>query len=64
MRAPDINSSSIEERENYIKEAYRCKGNCEICGLCAVLKGKSAEVVFDEYIKGEKAYFDIVKELR
>lgn len=47
MRPPEIKQSTREEREAYLKEAFRCKGNCDICGNCAVLRGKSAEAVYE-----------------
>ncbi|MDO4976665.1 MAG: hypothetical protein Q4E53_05315 [Eubacteriales bacterium] len=64
MRPPEINQSTKEEREEYIKEAFRCKGNCDICGNCAFLRGKSAESAYKDYIEGEKSFLDISQELR
>jgi len=59
MNPPKIENSTKEEREKYINHKYGCKNNCEICGMCKVLKGKSPEIVFAEYIEGIKDIKDI-----
>lgn len=64
MRPPEIDQSTREEREAYLKEAFRCKGNCDICGNCAVLRGKSAETVYEEYLEGTKGFIEITMERR
>ena len=61
MTPPDINSSTKEQREKYIKETFACKNNCELCGLCKVFKGKSPELVYSDYINGNKNFCDIEK---
>ena len=50
MLVPKIENSTKEEREQFIKENYKCKANCDMCGLCKVFKGKSAEVAYADYI--------------
>ncbi len=64
MMPPEIYSSTREERENYIKEKFACKHNCEICGLCQVFKGKEPEAVYRDYIEGIKDYAGITEEYR
>mgnify|MGYP006916109380 CR=1 FL=1 len=64
MRAPLISSSSVEERERYIRETYRCISDCDSCGICAVLKGKTPEVAFSDYIEGAREYFEVAAEFR
>jgi len=64
MNAPDIDSSTQEERMTFIKEEFRCKGNCEICGNCAFLRGKEAEVLYEEYIAGNRSFREITIEHR
>ncbi len=59
MRPPDIEKSTKEERANYIKEKFRCKSDCESCGLCRVFRGKDPEIVYEEYIQGKKDFLDI-----
>ena len=56
MRPPEIESSTREEREKYIAETFQCKGNCEICGFCAAFHGKTAEVVYADYVKGTESF--------
>jgi len=64
MNAPEINSSTAEERRAFIKEEFRCKGNCEICGNCAFLRGKEAETLYAEYIAGNRSFREITIEHR
>lgn len=58
MRPPEINQSTQKEREEYIKNAFQCKGNCDICGFCAAFHGKSAETVYEDYILGKKNFLE------
>ena len=55
---PDILSSTIEERREYIKNRFPCLSDCDMCGLCKVFHGKDPEAAYDEYIKGERSYID------
>lgn len=64
MRPLEISSSTREEREKYIAEAFQCKNDCEACGICKVYRGKSPEVVFAEYIEGTRDFQDINREYR
>ena len=59
MRPPDIAHSSREEREAYIKETFWCRGDCDICGICQVYKGKEPSIVYEDYIEGKKSFQDI-----
>lgn len=43
MRPPEIESSTEEERRQYIKKTFPCIADCDMCGLCAVFKGKDPE---------------------
>lgn len=61
MNPPDLDKSTTEERKQYIKETFACKSKCELCGLCKVFKGKSAEVVYADYIEGIRDFNDINK---
>ena len=40
MRAPEIETSTEAERRQYIKNAFPCIADCEMCGLCTVFRGK------------------------
>ena len=57
--APDIKESTIEERREYIKNRYPCISDCDMCGLCKVLRGKDAETAYKEYIDGEKSFLEV-----
>ncbi len=64
MSAPDIQSSTVEERREYVREAWKCMANCEICGKCSILKGREAEAVYEDYIEGRRSYVEESMELR
>ena len=57
--APDINSSTVEERREYIKKTFPCIADCDMCGLCAVFHGKDAETAYDDYITGKRTYTEV-----
>lgn len=61
---PDISNSTREEREQYIKETFRCRSDCDNCGICKVYRGKEPLVVFADYIEGKKDFFEIQKDYR
>ncbi len=64
MTAPKIDTSSKEERREYILEAWKCLNDCETCGKCRILKGKNAEKLYNDYIDGKREYIDITLEIR
>ena len=64
MTAPNIESSTREERLDYVLNEWRCLHNCEICGKCHVLKGRSEEILYADYIDGKRSYMDITLEIR
>ena len=57
--APEITSSTKEERRLYIKERFPCIADCDMCGLCKVFRGKDAETAYKEYIDGEKSFLEV-----
>ncbi len=57
--APDIISSSVEKRREYIKSRYPCISDCDMCGLCTVFHGKDAELAYEDYINGKRTYEDV-----
>lgn len=61
---PDIKTSSRREREEYIKTTFRCKNNCELCGLCHVFRGKDPLIVYADYIDGRNSFEEISKKIR
>ena len=64
MFAPEIESSTREERLAYVQDRWRCLCSCELCGKCNMLKGRDAEIVYEEYIEGRKTYIEITLALR
>ena len=63
MAAPSIELSTREERLDYVLNEWRCLHNCELCGKCHVLKGRSEEMLYAEYIEGKRSYMDITLEI-
>ena len=64
MTAPSIESSTREERLHYVLNEWKCSHNCELCGKCHVLKGRSEEILYADYIDGKRSYMDITLEIR
>lgn len=64
MRPPEIENSTREERETFIRQIFQCKGDCEVCGLCRVYHGREPEIVYADYIEGKRDFLDISMEYR
>ena len=64
LGAPDIHNSTKEERLEYVLDKWRCCNNCEICGKCNILRGRDAEIVYEEYIEGRCSYMEITLKIR
>lgn len=64
MRPPDIATSTVEERRQYIRSAYPCIADCDMCGICAAFHGKDPEVAYDDYIQGLRDYMDVSSDYR
>ena len=64
MTAPSIESSTREERLEYVRDEWKCLNNCRLCGKCHFLKGKSEEELYADYIDGKRSYMDITQEIR
>lgn len=62
--APDILQSTREERPAYVREAWQCMHNCELCGKCHILKGRDAERLYEDYVEGRQTYTDNTKAIR
>ena len=60
---PDINNSTREQREAYIKHRFRCISNCALCGNCVVLHGREADDAYAEYINGQKSFVEVSRSL-
>ena len=61
---PDISSSTIEERREYIKNRFPCLSDCDMCGLCKVFHGKDAETAYVDYIQGKRTFSEVSDDYR
>lgn len=61
---PDIATSTKEERMAYISETFRCRSDCDNCGICRVFRGKEPLLVFADYIEGKRTFQEISQEYR
>ena len=64
MRPPDIADSTKQEREQYIKDTFVCRGDCDYCGICQGYRGKEPAAIYDEYIEGKKSFQEITEKYR
>ena len=64
MTPPNIENSSEEERLAYVLEQWKCLHNCELCGKCSILKGRNAELLYADYVNGQRSYMDITFDIR
>ena len=64
MQPPKIDSSTKEERQAYILEAWKCLHNCDVCGKYSILRGRDPEMLYADYIEGKRSYMDITLEIR
>lgn len=64
MRAPDLKSSTIEERRQYIKNTFKCITDCDMCGLCTVFRGKDPELAYEDYIKGKRDFMAVSQDYK
>ena len=62
--APDINSSTIEERRAFIKNRFPCIADCDMCGLCTVFHGKDAEQAYNDYVMGKRSFMDVSEDYK
>jgi hypothetical protein len=64
MRPPEICNSTKEEREQYIKDTYKCIADCDMCGLCTIFRGKDPEIAYADYIDGKRDYMEVSADYR
>lgn len=64
MSAPKIDSSTKEEREEFIKQTYPCIADCDMCGICKIFRGRQPEIVFMDYIEGIREYQELAADIR
>lgn len=61
---PDLEASTKEQRAAYIRETFRCRSDCDICGICQVFRGQEPMLVFADYIDGKRTFQEIMGEYR
>ena len=61
---PDIATSTREEREAYILHTFRCRADCDNCGLCQIYHGQAPEKIYADYIEGKRSFGEIAQEYR
>ena len=64
MLPPSIETSTSKERLDYVLNEWKCLHNCDMCGKCSILKGRSETELYADYINGKRAYKDITLEIR
>lgn len=64
MRAPEIGKSTVDERIAFVRQAYKCIGDCDACGICRIFKGKDPELALADYIIGERDLFEVMADYR
>ena len=64
MTPPSIETSTREERLDYVRGKWECMHNCELCGKCHILKGHNTETLYADYIEGKGSYMDITLEIK
>ena len=62
--APAINSSTAEERREYVKSRFPCISDCDMCGLCKIFHGKDPECAYEDYIKGIRSFNEVSSDYR
>lgn len=62
--APDIETSTREQRIAYIKQTFWCRSDCDSCGICQIFHGKDPLAVYADYIDGKRTFREISEEYR
>lgn len=62
MNPPLIANSTKDERERYIRNTFRCRGNCDSCDLCRQFKCREPVVAFEEFIRGSREFEDVMND--
>ena len=64
MTPPPTDTSTREERLDYVRNEWACLHNCALCGKCHILRGRDEEQLYADYIEGKRSYVEITRELR
>lgn len=62
--APDIETSTKEQRIEYINRTFWCRSDCDSCGICQIFHGKEPLTVYEDYIEGRRTFREISEEYR
>ena len=62
--APDIASSTKEQRIAYINQTFWCRSDCDSCGICQIFNGEEPLTVYADYIEGKRTFQEISEEVR
>ncbi len=61
---PNLQTSTREERIAFVNEQWQCLNHCPSCGKCHILRGRDPEILYADYIEGERPYLEITLEIR
>lgn len=56
---PDIETSTREEREQFIRERFKCISDCDSCGICTMYRNQDPLLVYQDYIGGTRDFMEI-----
>lgn len=59
MTPPETDRSTREERLDFIIQEFRCLADCDNCGHCHFLHGRSAVDVYRDYIDGKRSFQEV-----
>lgn len=59
INPPNLTTSTMEERREYVKNRFPCMADCDMCGLCKVFHGNDAESAYEDYIQGRRSFSDV-----
>ena len=62
--SPDILGSAEDERRDFIKRRFPCIADCDMCGNCAVFRGKTPEMAYSDYIIGKRSFVEVSADYR
>lgn len=59
MTPPDIATSTAEQRADFVEAYFHCMADCDMCGHCQFLHGRSATEVYADYIAGKQTFMEV-----
>lgn len=58
-KAPQVASSTEEERRAYVQRRFPCIADCDMCGFCASYHGRDPETAYADYIAGRAEFLEV-----